>query len=79
MLAGNNSISPTTRQPKQLCLFKRIDVPLFPPLLFATTIVKGAVVNGAKRHRPFIADFSSHGPWLGAKDMVSLTRTSTAN
>ena len=47
MLAGDDLISPKTTLPKLLCLFQRINIPLCPPLLFVTKIVKSAVMNGA--------------------------------
>ncbi len=61
----------TIRAPQPLCFLERIKLLLFPPNFFVAEVVKGTVVDGTERYRPFIAHLAAEGPWLGEADVRS--------
>src|SRR6185437_8462510 len=58
--------------PELLRLCERIDSLLLPPVLLGAEVVKGTMVDGAKRDRPFVADLAPERARLGEAQMVSL-------
>jgi hypothetical protein len=60
-------------------VLERFDAVLTPPLLLVPCVMQCAMMQDAKRHRPFITDLLAHGAGLREAKVMRMARRPCAN